>query len=428
MNPHNSSRREFLRSAMVTAGAVTLGGALGGCHRGGARVPGARVTLTQWYHQYGEDGTKDAVTRYAQQYTREHPDIAINVVWVLGDYNTKLNTSLLTAGGPDVFEKTLTVPMVSAGQVAPLDDLFPPAIRADFGAGDLASNSVDGKIYGAKMVTDTGLLYYRKSLLQKAGLAPPRTLDELKAASLALEAPRLKGLYVGNDGGVGACWNLALWSAGQELMRDDKIVFDTPRTAQSFERLSDLLNKGSILLGAPTDWWDPAAFVQERCAMQWGGLWAYPAIHKELGEDVGALPWPALDAQGVPSTFAGGWSQMVNSRSEYVEEAKNYVRYLWIENQKIQRDWNLSYGFHVPPRKSVASAAQALKAPVPATAVAALRDFGHAPPPAWSSSMGTALSDAAVNVVKLGRAADAEVATAARKCQRELERLFRYRE
>ena len=351
------------------------------------------------------------------------------VVWILGDYGTKLNTALLTAGGPDVFERAgLTIPMVSAGQVAPLDDLFTPAVRADFDAGDLEANSVDGHIYGVKTVTDTGVLYYRKSMLQKAGVAPPQTVDELRAASKALEAPRRKGLFLGNDGGVGACLTLAPWSARQELLRENQVAFDTPQTAQSYEKLRDLINGGSLLIGAPTDWWDPSSFIQGLCAMQWGGLWAYPAIAQALKEDVGALPWPATNAQGQPATFSGGWSQMVNSRSPQIEEAKKYVRWLWIENQKIQRDWNLSYGFHVPPRRSVAQAADALDAPVPAAAVKILRDYGHIVPPAWSGGMGTALSDAAVNIIKLGRPAQPEIATAAAKCRRELERLFRYRE
>ena len=418
------NRRAFIKSAFVTAGAVTLGG----CARGGGAA-GGRVTLTQWYHQYGEDGTRDAVTRYAQDYTKANPAINIEVVWVPGDYGTKLNTALLVAGGPDVFERNgLTIPMVSAGQVAPLDELFPPGVRADFEPGDLESFGVDGKIYGVKMVTDTQLLYYRPSLLKKAGLAPPQSLDELIAASQALVANRRKGIFLGNDGGVGSCLYLSLWSAGQELLRDGKVAFNTPRTALAYEKLRVLTESSANLIGAPTDWWDPSAFNQELTAMQWGGLWSYPEIKKKLGEDVGVLPWPALDAQGAPSMPSGGWAQMVNARSPHLDEAKKYVNYLWIENQKIQRDWNLSYGFHVPPRKSVAKTAEALDAPVPAKVVTDLGKYGHIIPPAWSSGMNTALSDAAVNIVKLNSPAAAQLAVAASKCERELERQFRFRE
>ena len=430
--PKGPSRREWIKSAFISAGAVTIGatalGSLGGCRRGAVSKDG-RITLTQWYHQYGEEGTKDAVYRYAAEYTKANPNINIEVVWVPGDYNTKLNTALLVAGGPDVFERNgLTIPMVSAGQVAPLDDLLTPSVRADFDPGDLESFGVDGKVYALKMVTDTGLIYYRKSMLQKAGVAPPQTLDELIAASKALVAPRRKGIFLGNDGGVGSCLMLPMWSAKQDLLSDGKIAFNTARTAQAYEKFRQLVALDANLIGAPTDWWDPSAFNQGLTAMQWCGLWAYPAIKKELGDDVGALAWPALDAQGAPATFLGGWAQMVNARSPHVDEAKKYISYLWIENQKIQSDWTLSYGFHVPPRKSVAQSAKALEAPVPAKAVENLREYGHPVQPAWSSGMNTAFSDAVVNIVKLGAPGQQEFAVAAAKCERELERQFRYRE
>ena len=415
-------RRRFLQLATVAAGAV-----LSGC-RYNDDVPGARVTLRQWYHQYGEDGTHEAVMRYAREYTKAHPDIAVKVVWVPGDYNTKINTALLTSGGPDVFEKnSLTIPMVSAEQVEPLDDLFTPEIRQDFLPDDVKSYTVDGKIYGVKMVNDTGLIYYRKSLFKQAGLPVPRTLDELMQSALALTNDKRKGLYLGNDEGVGALINLIPWSAGAQFLQNDQLLFDTPRTVAAYEKLAQLTASKALLRGAPTDWWDPSAFNQDQCAMQWGGLWSFPAIHEKWGDDVGAIPWPALDAQGTPVTFAGGWAQMVNSRSRNVEEAKKYVNWLWIENAAIQKDWNLKYGFHVPPRLSIARNAQALQAEVPQVALKSIVEYGRALPPAWSGSMTTALNDAVSNIVKNRREVAPEIKTAAFKCERELKRQLRYR-
>src|SRR5687767_2387194 len=97
------TRRDFLRGVTITAGAIFVG-----CRPQNA---GGGVVLTQWYHQYGEEGTHDAVLRYAQAYTRAYPDITVHVEWVPGDYQTKLNTALLVKGGPDVFEKQLSIPM-----------------------------------------------------------------------------------------------------------------------------------------------------------------------------------------------------------------------------------------------------------------------------------------------------------------------------
>ncbi|MBV9850588.1 MAG: extracellular solute-binding protein, partial [Armatimonadetes bacterium] len=214
--PIDLGRREFLRAATFAAGAVLTGCA--------PPASGARVTLTHWYHQYGEEGTEAAVRRYAQEYTRLHPDIAVQVVWVPGDYQTKLATALLTRGGPDVFEGQLTQAMVGADQVAPLDDLFTPQVRADFSPRDLAANSVSGRVYGVKMLDDTGILYYRKSLLQAAGLTPPATVNDLLAAAQKLTTPDRKGLFVGNDGGVAALINILPWSAGSDFLVNNQIM------------------------------------------------------------------------------------------------------------------------------------------------------------------------------------------------------------
>ena len=408
------SRREFLKVATVSAGA-----ALTGC---APPASGARVTLTHWYHQYGEKGTEAAVRRYAQEYMRLNPGIAVQVVWVPGDYQTKVATALLTRGGPDVFEGQLTAAMVEAEQVASLDDLLTPDVRPDFSSRDLAMNTVNGKVYAAKMLDDTGILYYRKSLLGAAGLAPPATLDELLAAAKKLTTGDRKGLFVGNDGGVAALINVLPWSAGSDFLVNNQIVFDNARTVAAYEKLRELNTSGALLVGAPTDYWDPSAFTQDLAAMQWGGLWSYPAIHKALGDDVGGMAWPALDASARPATFLGGWSALVNAQGAHVAEAKRYVKWLWIDNTAAQKDFCLSYGFHVPARDSVAQHATALRAPVPAQAVADLNADGHFLPPTWNAAMGTALTDAVTNILQKDRPVADEVAAAAKKCERELSR------
>ena len=283
-------------------------------------------------------------------------------------------------------------------------------------------NSVNGKIYAVKMLDDTGILYYRRSLLRAAGLAPPTTLAELLTAAKTLTSGDRKGLFVGNDGGVGALINIFPWSAGSDFLVNNRIAFDNPRTVAAYEALREMNASGALLIGAPTDYWDPSALTQGLTAMQWGGLWSYPAIHKALPDDVGGMAWPALDATGRPATFLGGWSAMINAQSAHLQEAKRYVKWLWVNNTADQADFCLSYGFHVPPRAGVARTATALRDPVPAQAVRDMYAYGHSLPPLWNAAMGTALTDAVTNILQKGRPAAGEVAAAARKCERELSR------
>src|SRR5882757_1236738 len=168
-------RRAFLRG---TGGVATLG-ALAACgsNHGSAGSSGSSG-LAQWYHAYGEKGTEQAAKRYAAAYTKAKVDVQ----WIPGQYVTKLSSGLLGSSGPDVFEDQLNVDLVHAKEVIPLDDVLGLA-KSDFVEATLATNTVDGHVYGIPMVEDMQLLYYRKSLLAKAKVKPPTTLDELAAAA-----------------------------------------------------------------------------------------------------------------------------------------------------------------------------------------------------------------------------------------------------
>lgn len=394
------------------------------------RAPGVlaqdNIRLVQWYHQYGEEGTQDAVTRYAEEYTAANPTVEIEINWQLGDYPAALSAALLTDDGPDVFEQNgVTLDQVEQGQVAPLDDLYTDESRADFTDPNLAAALIDGSIYWVKAITDTGAVYYRKSLLEGAGLAVPTTFDELIAASAALDTGRQKGLFLGNDGGIGAAGGLLVWSAGTDFLTAENTPgFNTPEVAAGFTKLKELNDSGSLLMGSTTDYWDPSAFVQGATAMQWTGLWAFPAINAELGEDVGVFPWPTTMEGGVSSTFYGGWGDCVNAKSQNIEAAKAYVKWLRIDNVEVQQDWNVGYGFHVPPLTSTAETTDALQTGAAADIVTNLYEYGVGPNPLWTPVMGTALTEALTNVVRNGADPAEELATAEVTAQAELDRLL----
>ena len=416
------NRRGLMKTITVAGGAVVFAG-----YGRSTRVTAQdKIKLTQWYHEYGEAGTKDAAARYAAEYTKTNPNVEVEMVWVAGDYSgAKLPTALLTDEGPDVYEGSPTVPMVRQNQCVPLDDILTPEILADFNPSVMADNTIDGKVYAIKMVVDTGVLYYRPSMLEEAGVTPPTTMDEAIAAAQELDSGRVKGLFVGNDGGIGALRDLAIWSAGTDYIdANNQVVLDQARAALAWQKIKELNDSGALLIGAPTDWWDPSAFTQGLTAMAWGGLWAMPAITDALADDFGVVPWPALDAQGTPATFLGGWSEMVNGKSQHIDAAKQFVKWLWIDQVELQTDWNLSYGFHVPPRLSVAAAAEPLKSGPPAEAVKILTDYARDLSPVFTPGMNTALNDALTNIVKNGAPADQEVATATQTLQEELTRLL----
>jgi len=383
------------------------------------------VTLSQWYHQYGESGTQQAVQRYAAAYK----PATVKVQWNPGDYEKKAASALLTDSGPDVFEwgNGPSIDQIQAGQVLPLGDIL-GAAKSDFTQSLVDRMTYQGKLYGVPQVIDMQMMVYRKSMLAKANVKPPETLDELIAAAKTLSNGDVKGLFLGNDGGAGVAAGPLLWSVGADyLTADNQFGFGDPNVAVAFGKLHSLFASGNLLLGAPSDWSAPDAFTQGLTAMQWTGLWTFPDIVKAVGDDFGVLPWPKFSATvGKPAVPIGAYGSAVSAKSKNPDAAKAYVKWLWVDQTQDQLDFAQSFGFHVPARKSLADRADKLKSGQAAQAVDILQKYGHAQSPLlWTSASGTALSDAVSNIVKSGANPAGELSKVKTVVQAELNRVLK---
>ncbi|KUM92153.1 sugar ABC transporter substrate-binding protein [Streptomyces cellostaticus] len=387
---------------------------------GGGDGGGSGPKLSQWYHQYGETGTEQAVQRYAAAYKKAH----VSVQWRPGNYDQQTAAALLTGSGPDVFEVNgPTLDQIQGGQVVDLTELL-DGVRDDFNPAVLTPKTYDGKIWGIPQVIDMQLLYYRKSLLKDAGVEPPTTLDALVDAARKLTSSKVKGLFLGNDGGAGVLGGTPLYGAGLSLVTEDgKVGFDDPAAARTLGKLHRLYADKSLLLGAPTDWSDPSALLQGLTAMQWSGLWALPQVQKELGDDFGVLPFPKDGSAGRPSVPVGAYGAAVSARSRHPEAAKEYVKWLWVERTDHQEDFALSYGFHIPARISLAEKAAKLKSGPAADAVRLSTEHGYAQPLLWTPAGQSAYQDALSRIIKSGASADRELRAVVRKVSAELDRV-----
>ncbi|MTD15052.1 extracellular solute-binding protein [Nakamurella sp. YIM 132087] len=413
------------REGSSTAPAASSGASSPAGSAGSSAAPGGGGggEIAQWYHAYGETGTQQAVEKYAAAYT----DAKVSVTWIPGDYEKKTQASLLTDGGPDVFEwgNGPSIDMIQSGQVVELGDILGDA-DDDFTQSLVDRMTYDGKLYGVPQVIDMQLLVYRKSMLDDAGIEPPTSFDGLAAAAKALTTADVKGLFLGNDGGVGVMAGPTLWSVGADYLTEDNTFgFADPNVAVAFGKLHELFTSDSLLLGAPTDWSDPSAITQGLTAMQWTGLWTFPQLQKDLGDDFGVLPWPAFSATvGAPSVPIGAYGSAVSAKAKDPEAAKAYVKWLWVDNTEDQLDFAQSYGFHVPARKSLADQAESLKSGPAADAVTILQNNGKAQTPLlWTPASGTALSDAVSRIIKDGADPVSELAAVQKTVEAELERV-----
>ncbi|WP_432136967.1 ABC transporter substrate-binding protein [Streptomyces sp. bgisy154] len=416
MSNSNWSRRSLFRAAAGMAAAGTLAACGGNNGRGGS---GSGTGLTQYFHAYGEAGTEQAIKKYAKAY--QGADVTTQ--WITGsNFESKLFASLLTDQAPDLFEFHPQIQLIKSGQVADLTDLVTP-VKDDFNQADIASHTVDGKIYGVRMIDDPQFFFYRKSMLEKAGIQPPQTLEELMEAADKLTTSKVKGLFLGND--LHAVIQPLIYAAGADTLNDkNEIAYHTDGVVQGLKTLRKIFTSGNLLLDAPADFWDPSALSQGLCAIQWCGMWAMPQFQQALGDDLGIMPFPKVSDAGKPAVYNGGWSMFVNAKSKNVDAAKEYVKWLWIDQKQYQEDWALSYGFHIPPRTSIAQSAEKLKSGLPAEGVRLFNEFGHFDRIGWTQAMITATEDVFANCVRKGGDPEAELDKCDAKVDAELKKLF----
>ncbi len=416
----NWDRRNVLRAAMGLAAAGGLAACGSNNGRGGAS--GSGTDLVQYFHAYGEAGTEQAIKRYAKAYDKA----GVSTQWITGNnFENKLFSALLTDKAPDLFEFHPQIQLVNSGQVADLTDIVEP-VKDDFNPADIESHTVDGKIYGVRMIDDPQFFFYRKSLFDKAGVGVPTTLDELLETAAKLTTDKVKGVFLGNE--LHAIIRPMIWAAGADTLDDqNRIAYHTDGVKDGLVKLRKLFTSGDLLLDAPADFWDPSALNQGLSlihAMQWCGMWAMPVMQEALGDDLGIFPFPKVTDDGKPAVYNGGWSMFVNAKGKNVDAAKEYVKWLWIDQKEYQEDWATSYGFHIPPRTSIAESADKLKSGLPAEGVKLFNEFGHFDNIGFTQAMIDATEDVIADCVRQDGNPEAALDKCDAKVDRELKKLF----
>ena len=424
------------RTLLIAGGSLSAAAVLAACgsNTGGLGSPspsptgsssaptGPKVDLEQWYHEYGEAGVREAVERFAAEY----PNANVTVKWVPGEYGQILAAQLLTDDVPDVFEVEQggSLDMIRAGQLADLTDVIAPYL-AEFNPAVMKRFTFEDKVHGIPQTIDMQLLYYRPSLLEAAGVKPPTTFDELAAAAAAVKTADVGGFFAGNDGGIGVLGTILIWASGHDQLTEDRsaVAFLTDDFYAALTSYRDFLNSGAALPAASAEWYDGAPFVNGETAMQWGGLWSLPDIKAAWGDDVAVLPLPAIGAKGRPAVPFGAYGACVAADGKNVDAAKEFVKWLWIDQEDKQVDFSNSYGTHIPAKPALVAKADKLSEGPGKDAAQFVADSGFANDIMWSGAMGDAYNAAISNVIKDGKDPRAEFAAFEETAKAELAKL-----
>ena len=197
------------------------------------------------------------------------------------------------------------------------------------------------KLYAVPITSDGGLLYYRKDLLDQAGVQVPKTWDEMLAACLAVQAkvPAAKGMscYAGQFEkyeGLTVNFSEAINSAGGVVVgKDGKPNVDTPEALAGLEELTKGFSTGAIPKAAITykEEQGRRAFQEGKLLFHRNWPYVYALAGKTDGSSkivgkFGVAPLPGKAGPGVSSL--GGHDYAISAFAKNKGTAVDFINFM----------------------------------------------------------------------------------------------------
>jgi multiple sugar transport system substrate-binding protein len=247
----------------------------------------------------------------------------------------------------------------------PLDEFFPAEKRHDFFVGAIAACVYRGKIYGVPFWTSGGLLYYRKDLLKKYRMEPPKTWGELvRQATKIVRGERgsnralwgYSGQFKQYEGLVCNMQEFLLSNRGKLLdLEARRSTLDNPLNVEAIRYVRDRII-GSVAPRGVLTYEEPESlhlFIQGNAVFHrnWPYAWEIannPKKSRVAGKvDITVLPhFPS----GRSVSTLGGWQFAVSAFSRKKRRAWEFIEFM--TSPRVQKLFALRAS-QAPARRSV---------------------------------------------------------------------------
>ncbi|HKU03158.1 MAG TPA: sugar ABC transporter substrate-binding protein [Arthrobacter sp.] len=341
-------RRSIVKYAAVAAamslGLTACGGGGGGSDQ--AKESGTvRVTLA---NHVWTDGIKAAIPEFEKSTGLKVELTQLGEDQLSDQYNVKLNA------GSDEIDVMMYRPLQEGKAFAKngyLADLTKNVSSdsnwdwKDYQEGPVKATTVDGKVVGVPIITEREVLYYRKDLLQAAGLQVPKTMDELEAAAKAIKAssPGTAG-FVARTGKSAAVTQFSsfLYSFGGDFVDSSgKASVNTDAAKKAYAFYGGLIkNYGPANVSTDMSWPEAMAiFTQGGAAFYTEADSLYknatdPAKSK-VADKVGFAALPAGPAGSKPYNIPS-WALGVNQNSSNQENAWKFIQWATSKERTLE--------------------------------------------------------------------------------------------
>lgn len=368
-----TGRHRYFRLFATVIGAVLIGGC--------AAVPGAPsvppapepATVVWLADPIAETATNDVRQVLKDAFEEAYPSISLQLMTGPTTTNQLRSTLVrqLSSGAttPDVYDTDVVwqYEFAARGYSLPLNAYLPASYWSTSGSPSESGASAafdqamryKGSYYGVPEYIDEGFLYYRKDLLARAGLQPPRTWEQLEKDSTVLKSKGLAYQFAwqGSDyEGLTCDWYEFMTDAfgnkppstmtpAQEL--------DSPQALKALEFMRGLIGKGISPRNVNTFTETSAqnAFAEGNVAFLRGWSTSYADTintdSKLQPRQVGVELPPSFQGEPGPSGWStlGGWGLAVNSRTKHLKAALTFIK--WLAGPQAQ--WILATQYSLIP-------------------------------------------------------------------------------
>jgi multiple sugar transport system substrate-binding protein len=267
-------------------------------------------------------------------------------------------------GDPDVFTQDIIwiAEFAAAKWALPLDEYFNADAMKDYFPGVVQACTWQGKLTALPWFIDSGMLYYRKDLLEELGAKTPETWAELiESAKKLTGAGKAKFgfLWQAKQAEVLVCDLVSFIGSnnGAILQPDGKTVSVADDAAvEAVQLMHDLIKKHQVTPEDVLSWDEEpsrgpftsgdAAFLRN-----WSYVWKISQSKdaSSVVDKVGVAPLPHFDGK-TSAACLGGYQYGVNASSKNKEAAIEFVR--WMSSPETQLRFATQLGL-CPTRAAV---------------------------------------------------------------------------
>lgn len=301
-----------------------------------------------------------------KDFEADNPGIRINIVEGPNSPNLveDLYSSAFLLGGSQYDLINLDVIWVpkfaAAGWLLDLTDRISKQELAAFSQPDLKGGRYNDRLYRLPIRSDVGMLYYRKDLLEAAGLKPPETFQDLIKISKALQQQDKVNwgyLWQGRQyEGLVAMFVEVLEGYGGFWVNQDTldVGLDRPETLEAIAFLKDTIQEGISPPGVVTYIEEDTrrAFQSGEAAFlrSWPYVWSL-ANQKDspIAGKIAIKPMVHAPSQ-TSGACLGGWGFGIAKSSRHQKEAWKAIQYF--TSKEAQQKFILREGY-VPSRRDL---------------------------------------------------------------------------